>query len=83
LRYEYDIYEDLQRDMPPVGSDIVTGNGRARVLGQEILAQQLLAAMEDNRRVLIPLSDVLSVIKAGTGRRPRGGRDADADDSSQ
>jgi cell fate regulator YaaT (PSP1 superfamily) len=81
LRYEYDIYEDLQREMPPVGSDIVTNNGRARVLGQEILAQQLLVSMEDNRRVLIPLADVLSVIKAGTGRRPRGGRESDAEES--
>jgi cell fate regulator YaaT (PSP1 superfamily) len=70
LRYEYDIYEDLQRDLPPIGSDIITKNGRARVLAQEILAQQLLVAMEDNRRILIPAGDVVSVIKAGTGRRP-------------
>jgi cell fate regulator YaaT (PSP1 superfamily) len=69
LRYEYDIYEDLQRDMPPIGSDIVTKNGRARVLAQEILSQQLMVAMEDNRRILIPATDVLSVLKQGTGRR--------------
>jgi cell fate regulator YaaT (PSP1 superfamily) len=69
LRYEYDTYEDLQRDMPPIGSEIVTGNGKARVLGQEILAQQLLVQMEDNRRVLIDVSEVLTVVKAGTGRR--------------
>ena len=74
LRYEYDIYEELQRDLPPIGSDIVTKNGRARVLNQEILAQQLLVAMEDNRRVLIPASDILSVIKAGSGRREGRGR---------
>jgi cell fate regulator YaaT (PSP1 superfamily) len=70
LRYEYDTYEELQHDLPPIGSDVVTTNGRARVLGQEILAQQLLVAMEDNRRILIPAGDVLSVIKAGSGRRP-------------
>jgi cell fate regulator YaaT (PSP1 superfamily) len=69
LRYEYDTYEDLQRDLPPIGSDIVTKNGKARVLGQEILAQQLLVQMEDNRRVLVEMADVLSVVKAGTGRR--------------
>ena len=69
LRYEYDIYEDLQRDMPPIGSDIVTKNGRARVLAQEILSQQLLVAMEDNRRILIPASDVVTILKQGTGRR--------------
>jgi cell fate regulator YaaT (PSP1 superfamily) len=70
LRYEYDIYEDLQRDLPPIGSDIVTTTGRARVLGQEILAQQLLVATEDNRRILIAATDVVTVLKAGTGRRP-------------
>ena len=69
LRYEYDTYEELQKDLPSIGSDIVTKNGRARVLGQEILAQQLLVAMEDNRRILIPASDVLSILKAGSGRR--------------
>src|SRR6185503_17365993 len=74
LRYEYDIYEELQQELPPVGSDIVTKNGRARVLAQEILSQQLLVAMEDNRRIVIPAGDVLSVIKAGSGRRPERGR---------
>jgi cell fate regulator YaaT (PSP1 superfamily) len=69
LRYEYDTYEDLMRDMPPVGSEIVTPNGRARVLNQEILAQQLLVQTEDSRRVLIPLAEVLTVLKVGTGRR--------------
>src|SRR5262245_44779632 len=73
LRYEYDIYEELQQELPPIGSDIVTKNGRARVLAQEILSQQLLVATEDNRRVLIPASDVVTVLKAGSGRRePRG-----------
>lgn len=66
LRYEYDTYEDLQRELPPIGADIVTATGRGRVLGQEILAQQLLVQMEDNRRLLMPASDVLSVLK-----RPR------------
>ena len=69
LRYEYDTYEDLVKDMPAIGSDIVTGEGRARILNHEILAQQLLVQMEDNRRLLIGVKDVLSVIKQGTGRR--------------
>lgn len=75
LRYEFDTYEELQRDMPQAGSDIVTTTGRARVLNQEILTQQLLVEMEDRRRVLIPLSDVLTVLKAGSGKRLRPQRD--------
>jgi hypothetical protein len=59
----------LLRVLPPIGSDIVTKNGKARVLGQEILAQQLMVQMEDNRRVLVDVADVLTVVKAGTGRR--------------
>lgn len=69
LRYEYDTYEELQKDLPPIGSDIVTDNGRAKVLNHEILTQQLLVSTEDNRRVLIDASDVLSVIKRGSGKR--------------
>ena len=69
LRYEYDTYEDLVKEMPAIGSDIVTAEGRARILNHEILAQQLLVQMEDNRRMLIAVKDVLSVIKQGTGRR--------------
>ena len=63
LRYEYDTYEELQKDLPPIGSDVLTENGRARVLGHEILAGQLLVSLEDNRRVLIDATDVLSVIR--------------------
>lgn len=73
LRYEFDTYEELLKEMPPPGSDLVTKTGRARVLGQEILSQQLLVSTEDNRRVLIPLSDVVTVLRVGGG--PRGPED--------
>ena len=79
LRYEYDTYEELQKDMPPVGSDVVTEKGRAKILAQEILAGQLLIRTEDGRRVMIPAEQVLSIIKRGTGeleRRGRGRRDS-------
>lgn len=62
LRYEYDTYEELQKDLPPVGSEVLTQNGRSRVLAHEILAGQLLIETEDRRRVLIPASDVLTVL---------------------
>jgi cell fate regulator YaaT (PSP1 superfamily) len=63
LRYEYDTYQDLQRELPPVGADIITNNGRARVLAQEILAGQVLVETEEGRRVVIDASDVLTVLK--------------------
>jgi cell fate regulator YaaT (PSP1 superfamily) len=65
LRYEYDTYEALQKELPPVGSDVLTSRGRSRVLAHEILAQQLLVEMEDHRRLLIPATDVLTILKRG------------------
>ena len=65
LRYEYDTYEQLQKELPPLGSDVLTGTGRSRVLAHEILAGQLLVETEDHRRVLIAAGDVLTVLRRG------------------
>jgi cell fate regulator YaaT (PSP1 superfamily) len=80
LRYEYDTYEALQKELPPVGSDLVTNRGRVRVLAQEILAQQLLVETEDHRRVLIPAGDVLTVLKRGSDSETTGNRRQKSDD---
>lgn len=72
LRYEYDTYVELQRQLPPLGSEVKLDKGVARVIGQEILAQQLLVEFEDNRRVLVAASEVLSVNRRG-GRSRSGG----------
>ena len=63
LRYEFDTYLDIQRELPKVGSHIVTRNGKARVVAQQIIAQQLLVETEDHRRILIEASEVLSVTR--------------------
>lgn len=72
LRYEYDTYEEMRRELPPPGSHVVTASGRATVLHQEILSQQLLVQTEDNRRVLIAAGDVLSVTRRGGGNKSEG-----------
>ena len=67
LRYEYDTYVEMKRELPPIGADIVTNEGRARILGHEILTQQVLVQTEDNRRIMIEAATILSVIKKPTG----------------
>lgn len=71
LRYEYETYQQLQKDLPPVGSEIITEKGRARVLAQEILTGQLLIETEDMRRVTIDGADVMTVLKRGGGPRKK------------
>ncbi len=65
LRYESDHYEELAARLPPAGSEIVTREGRAKVLAVELLANQLLISTQDHRRILISADDCLSVIKRG------------------
>lgn len=63
LRYEFETYEEIQKSMPAVGWRIVTRQGKAQVIAQQILAEQLLVETEDHRRILIDVSEVLSVIE--------------------
>ena len=63
LRYEFDTYQELERELPPVGAKIVTASGQGRVLAQEILAGKLVVEYEDHRRVLVASSEILGVEK--------------------
>src|SRR5437773_3138112 len=54
LRFEQDVYEEFQKELPPPGARILTPKGQGRVLAQEILARKVLVEFEDGRRVLVP-----------------------------
>lgn len=60
LRFEQDVYEEFQAELPPVGSRVVTQKGQGRVLAQEILARRLLIEFEDGRRLPVPIAEVLT-----------------------
>jgi cell fate regulator YaaT (PSP1 superfamily) len=68
LRYEYDTYEEYQRELPPVGSRVVTKQGTGHVLAQEILARRILVEFEDHRRIPVTVEDVMTVLTGG--RKP-------------
>jgi len=53
LRYEYETYEAIQKELPPLGSPVITPEGRAKVIGHEILTGQVLVVTEDRRRILV------------------------------
>lgn len=86
LRYEYETYQELQKDLPPVGSEIVTANGKARVIGQDILSGQLSIESEDHRRSMIEASEVLTVIRRGSAHKHskrRGNKGGNQNDSGK
>lgn len=69
LRYEYETYQELQKELPPVGSEIVTNEGRGRVLAQEILVGRILVEMEDMRHLALDGSAVLTVLRKPSQRK--------------
>ena len=63
LRYEYDTYQEIRRELPSVGSMVVTKQGQGKVLRQEILARKLLVQYEDQRRIVVDEGDIVTVVK--------------------
>jgi cell fate regulator YaaT (PSP1 superfamily) len=63
LRFEQDVYEEFQAELPPPGSRIVTAKGQGRVLAQEVLARKVLVEFEDGRRILVDAGEVLTRLK--------------------
>ena len=63
LRYEFDTYQALERDLPAVGSKVVTSRGQGRVLALEILTQKVVVEFEDRRRVVMGPEEILGVEK--------------------
>jgi cell fate regulator YaaT (PSP1 superfamily) len=69
LRYEFDTYEDMLKILPPIGSMVETPDGLAKVIGHEILSGQVQVALEDQRRMFVPL-DRVTVKKASANKEP-------------
>ena len=60
LRFEQDVYEEFQRELPPINSRVVTAKGQGRVLAHEILARRVLVEFEDGRRLPVSVDEVLT-----------------------
>ena len=74
LRYEFETYEELGVNLPPIGAEILTQEGTMSVLAQDILSQQLMVRTEDNRRVLIGGDQVIRVTKQPPPPKSRSGK---------
>jgi cell fate regulator YaaT (PSP1 superfamily) len=60
LRFEQDVYEEFQEQLPAPGTRVVTAKGQGRVLAQEILARKVLVEFEDGRRIIIAAAEILT-----------------------
>ena len=71
LRFEHEVYEEFQKELPPPGAQVVTAKGRGRVLAQEILARKVLIEFEDGRRLPVGAEEILSEIGRTKGQQDK------------
>ena len=71
LRYEYDTYAEVDREMPSVGSTVLTRNGNAEVIARDLLSRQLTVRDDAGRRIMIDTDEIVSVVRRGGGRTDR------------
>jgi cell fate regulator YaaT (PSP1 superfamily) len=67
LRFEQDVYEEFQQQLPAQGVRVVTAKGQGRVIAQEVLARRVLVEFEDGRRLPVALTEILTQL----GRHPK------------
>ena len=72
LRFECETYEQMQAELPRIGSRVKTAEGNARVIGHEILAAQLLVETEDRVRKLVNMADVSLLSDNGDSKDKEG-----------
>lgn len=72
LRYEHESYEELNARLPRVGRRVRTEGGPAVVVDRQILTQLLVVEYPDNRRLTIPIEEILpdDADSAPTAQRP-------------
>ena len=58
LRYEHEVYDDLLRRLPRVGTRVSTEFGPATVIDRQILTQLLLVRGDNDQTVAVPLEEV-------------------------
>jgi cell fate regulator YaaT (PSP1 superfamily) len=71
LRYEFETYQELEEELPRTGTGVVTKRGKGRVVSQEILAQRVLVELEDKRRILVGLGEILGLQGRSGSRNER------------
>jgi cell fate regulator YaaT (PSP1 superfamily) len=79
LRYEYETYREIGRNMPKLGSTVQCPCGKACVVSKDILKQRVRVRLEDQR----VLEYDVSSIKGGVLEKEEDGRLTDEDTSPE
>jgi len=69
LAYENDMYTDLRRTLPKVGTRVETEHGPGKVKGLNVLKQTVIVETTEASRIELPTSEI-TIVSAPEPRRP-------------
>ena len=59
LAYEIELYKELRKNLPPLGSLVRCPEGQGKVVGESVLRQTVLVELENQKRVEVPVKEVM------------------------
>jgi cell fate regulator YaaT (PSP1 superfamily) len=65
LRYEYDYYRETKAQMPAIGGEVTTPDGRGKVLGHNVLKETVIVALKEGLEREYPAGEVYRPIVRG------------------
>jgi len=58
LAFEFDVYQDMKRDMPKCGKMINTAEGRGKVIRQNIFKGEIVVELESGKEITVNIEDL-------------------------
>jgi len=71
LRYEVEEYKKLKKSLPKYGSIVKVKKGDAKVIGLDILNQNIKLLYPDNSFEVVPVGDIKKVVTEGKEEEPK------------
>jgi cell fate regulator YaaT (PSP1 superfamily) len=58
LAFEFDVYQDLKRDIPKCGKMINTAEGRGKIIRQNIFKGEIVVELESGKEITVNIEDL-------------------------
>ena len=58
LAFEFDVYQDMKRDMPKCGKMINTAEGRGKIIRQNIFKGEIVVELESGKEITVNIEDL-------------------------
>lgn len=58
LAYEFDVYQDMKRDIPKCGKMINTPEGRGKIIRQNIFKGEIVVELESGKEITVNIDDL-------------------------